>query len=863
MPNGRSAVQQEQVRRSGCVMGLRGSSCLMEERDKFNEKSKEHHDIRVEFYDKEDANNSTPTKSQHLLKGVHNERIKTNGIESSRKASNCNSSKKKCWSANKRNELAATSSSRKRSKTPANNVYSSDEDDATDECGSGKPRKFYMVTNGNRPSELFRTDLNHFKRDDDSSSDEDAPSMKITDRWKEGWTHVQVPIAEKWPEFIVNNEPSSSSSVEPRRIPFQSTNKRIAVHDARYVDDQFSRVTMRPLISYQCDRLDQIYLNNLNVRRNSMGLPPIELIVFAEIIDRFEVKTYKAIHHDLLAPLTCPTPMQAELDEDAYCDICRQTDYEDDDEIIFCDGCNLGVHQSCYGLDSVPKDEWLCNACTLLGYKAQPRCVLCPLLGGALKCMKGGETWAHVVCALWIPEVRFGDVDHREPINNVSDVPSERWTLKCSVCDTKQGACIQCSVKSCTTAFHVTCALRNEQEMRIEHDSTMDDGVRMVSLCGKHTQEMHGHDDHEATRRGASPRRAVKYAKPREELRRMEEMFFLYVSPEEISKDTGVDLEIVDDVYEYWKMKRIENGNKTLLEDVNEVDFLITSEQEFSYHGNSSVLSMRVQNETKMRQNLEKARNLCYMTTKREKHKRESIGYLMDAYKLVKSALDSTEVPLSSRTLDRYCEALSAFDSLTALDIPSLPHSQQSSPVIIASVDRQKFCSSKTETQHTSKSQKVDKMILTRQCVAPNAFKQIHTISSTCPERTLKRTASSHSEKRVSSPPSASSESQNFSSKFLSSHRKASEGESNESAKRSNTFLERNRCILPLSNMSPSSANDSKSSVLKLNANKIRERNGPDSPRRLPSQRVSAIKANISLDLSAQFPHLSVRSLFN
>lgn len=46
-----------------------------------------------------------------------------------------------------------------------------------------------------------------------------------------------------------------------------------------------------------------------------------------------------------------------------------QTDYEEDDEIIFCDGCNVGVHQSCYGLDSVPHDDWLCHACTLLGYK--------------------------------------------------------------------------------------------------------------------------------------------------------------------------------------------------------------------------------------------------------------------------------------------------------------------------------------------------------------------------------------------------------------------------------------------------------------------------------------------------------------
>lgn len=43
-------------------------------------------------------------------------------------------------------------------------------------------------------------------------------------------------------------------------------------------------------------------------------------------------------------------------------------DYEDDDKIIFCDGCNTGVHQSCYGLDCVPAGEWICQKCSLLGF---------------------------------------------------------------------------------------------------------------------------------------------------------------------------------------------------------------------------------------------------------------------------------------------------------------------------------------------------------------------------------------------------------------------------------------------------------------------------------------------------------------
>lgn len=42
------------------------------------------------------------------------------------------------------------------------------------------------------------------------------------------------------------------------------------------------------------------------------------------------------------------------------------------------------------------------------------------------------------------------------------------------------GACIQCSVKTCKTAYHVTCAFKHGLEMRaIIEDENADDGVKL------------------------------------------------------------------------------------------------------------------------------------------------------------------------------------------------------------------------------------------------------------------------------------------------------------------------------------------------------------------------------------------------
>lgn len=36
---------------------------------------------------------------------------------------------------------------------------------------------------------------------------------------------------------------------------------------------------------------------------------------------------------------------------------------------------------------------------------------------------RNNKGWAHVSCALWIPEVGFGNVSKMEPINRIENIP--------------------------------------------------------------------------------------------------------------------------------------------------------------------------------------------------------------------------------------------------------------------------------------------------------------------------------------------------------------------------------------------------------------------------------------------------------
>jgi hypothetical protein len=55
-------------------------------------------------------------------------------------------------------------------------------------------------------------------------------------------------------------------------------------------------------------------------------------------------------------------PRGDELEDDS-CRVCGRGDSEDVNLIVFCDSCNVAVHQDCYGVRFIPEGRWLCRTC--------------------------------------------------------------------------------------------------------------------------------------------------------------------------------------------------------------------------------------------------------------------------------------------------------------------------------------------------------------------------------------------------------------------------------------------------------------------------------------------------------------------
>ncbi|XP_016350779.1 protein AF-10-like isoform X2 [Sinocyclocheilus anshuiensis] len=219
------------------------------------------------------------------------------------------------------------------------------------------------------------------------------------------------------------------------------------------------------------------------------------------------------------------------------CCVCSDERGWAENPLVYCDGhgCNVAVHQACYGIVQVPTGPWFCRKCesqeraarVIKGWRGRKpswqtpeegglsttcnkededsrlsrslktlnivRCELCPHKDGALKRTDNGG-WAHVVCALYIPEVEFANVSTMEPIV-LQSVPHERYSKTCYICEEQgreskaaSGACMTCNKHGCRQAFHVTCA--QFAGLLCEEQGSDADNVKYCGYCKYHYSKL-------------------------------------------------------------------------------------------------------------------------------------------------------------------------------------------------------------------------------------------------------------------------------------------------------------------------------------------------------------------------------------
>ncbi|XP_041986606.1 PHD finger protein rhinoceros [Aricia agestis] len=578
-----------------------------------------------------------------------------------------------------------------------------------------KMSSIYNRSASEAPAELFRKDLISAMKLPDSEPLTSSEYWIITDTWKQDWERgVQVPVnpdSLPAPKVKIIENPLPPD-FQPFKLP-----KDKYIHltrDAHYQADKHvlssTPARAEAACSYDLDATDTAWLKLLNAERARAGAPSVSEDQLEKVIEELEVRTWDKIQ----AIIKSEEGLGIEYDENVICDVCRSPDSEDGNEMVFCDSCNICVHQACYGITVIPDGQWLCRPC---GAGVRPTCVLCPNLGGAMKCTPSGHKWAHVSCVLWIPEVSIGCAEKMEPITKITSIPPSRWSLVCILCRERKGACIQCSVKTCKTAYHVTCAFKHGLEMRaIIEDENADDGVKLRSYCQKHSVNSKkeksagsGSEEEEVKRKRRKDMTSEEKSQARAaRLSEIEAEFDRHVSVKDISTHLlDVDQEAINYIYNYWKLKRRAGHNRPLLPPKSDDNELLTHRQE---QADLDKMKMFVQ----LRQDLERVRNLCYMVSRREKLSRSFFRMREQTFHKQVAVL-SCDTTISGLDLDAIIEANhgpSIYDRLYSH--PDAPDHKNDFDDLLARI----------APQESSDEKKKDRNGLVRGCRSANPYKK-------------------------------------------------------------------------------------------------------------------------------------------
>ncbi|EFN53262.1 hypothetical protein CHLNCDRAFT_58651 [Chlorella variabilis] len=214
--------------------------------------------------------------------------------------------------------------------------------------------------------------------------------------------------------------------------------------------------------------------------------------------------------------------------QEAFCAVCGDGRSEPPNPIVFCERCDVAVHQHCYGIGVLPEGDWLCEPCReheerlraqgvapaairppswettrapLEGGSRSCSCALCPIKYGAFKKAEDGRRWVHSACALWIPETFIGlrevpGAGRQEYVGGLDKVKAERWEGRCAICGLTGGAVLACQQPGgCPTAFHVLCARNIGLYTAVRPDPARKSAWQYRVYCALHSKAQKDRDE--------------------------------------------------------------------------------------------------------------------------------------------------------------------------------------------------------------------------------------------------------------------------------------------------------------------------------------------------------------------------------
>jgi hypothetical protein len=132
------------------------------------------------------------------------------------------------------------------------------------------------------------------------------------------------------------------------------------------------------LIEYELDDDDEEFLHALNTVLKLKDAPSKPVMAdddLEAVLNYFEIESF--YQRDPSSILSKNAPFSGLYNEsndaETPCAVCGDPDFSGGNLIVYCDGCDMAVHVTCYLVRALPAGSWLCRRCSLRGRRVAVR----------------------------------------------------------------------------------------------------------------------------------------------------------------------------------------------------------------------------------------------------------------------------------------------------------------------------------------------------------------------------------------------------------------------------------------------------------------------------------------------------------